>query len=133
MRTLGQFQTSLIFLPQNFIHKKSIKSIKSTKSTKTQTSEQVTFLLLDAFYAHKNATFFGFVHLYAFCLLVCFLFACLLFACLFAQSLFVKKNKKKITKMKNKEIWNCPNGLIHITTESRVIFAGLKTSYFCVP
>ena len=96
MRTLGQFQTSLIFLPQNFIHKKStksIKSIKSTKSTKTQTSEQVTFLLLDAFYAHKNATFLVFVHLYAFCLLVC--------SKSFRKK---KKKKKKKKKMENEEV-----------------------------
>ena len=43
------------------------KSIKSIKITKTQISEQATFLPLDAFYAHKNAAFFVFVCLYAFC------------------------------------------------------------------
>ena len=54
---------------------KSIKSIKSTKSTKsikitkTQISKQATFLPLDVFYGHKNAAFFVFVRLYAFCVL----------------------------------------------------------------
>ena len=50
-----------IFLRENFNHKKSVKS------TKTQTSEQATFLPLGGFYAHKNAAFFVFVCLYAFC------------------------------------------------------------------
>ena len=47
-----------------FMPIKSIKSIKSTKSTKRQTSD---FLPLRCFYAHKNAVFFVFVRLYAFC------------------------------------------------------------------
>ena len=69
MRLLGQFQ----FFTRKFYAQKSTKNIKSTKSTKTQTSEQATFLPLDVFYAHKNATFFvfvrsyGFVCLFAFC------------------------------------------------------------------
>ena len=39
------------------------ESIKSTKSTKCQTSD---FPPLRYFYAHKNAVFFVFIHLYAY-------------------------------------------------------------------
>ena len=41
--------------------------MKSIKNKKTQTSEQATFLPLDVFYVHKNAAFFVFVRLNAFC------------------------------------------------------------------
>ena len=47
------------------------KSTKSIKITKTQISEQAAFLTLDVFYAHKNATFFVFVRLYAFYAFFC--------------------------------------------------------------
>ena len=50
-----------------FHTQKSTKSTKSIKITKTQISEQATFLTLDVFYAHKNAVFFVFVRLHAFC------------------------------------------------------------------
>ena len=47
----------------------SIKSIKSTKSTNVK---QATFFL-DVFYGHKNAGFFVFVRLHAFCAFCAFL------------------------------------------------------------
>ena len=82
MRLLGQFQTSLFFYE------------KISSKQKAQKCKQAIFFPLNVFYAHKNAAFFVFVHLfafYAFCLLEIF-------------------SKKK------KEVWKCPKSLIFIIT-----------------
>ena len=43
------------------------KHKKCKKRKKAQNSKQAAFFLLDPFYAHKNAVFFVFIRLYAFC------------------------------------------------------------------
>ena len=55
MRLLRQFQTYLFFYE------------KISSKQKAQKCKQATFFPLDAFYAHKNAAFFVFIHLFAFC------------------------------------------------------------------
>ena len=40
---------------------------KILSKQKTQKRKQATFFPLGAFYAHKNAAFFVFIHLFAFC------------------------------------------------------------------
>ena len=54
-----------IFFTRKFYTHKKHKN--SGKSTKTQTSEKATFFPLDVFYAHKNAAFFVFGCVNAFC------------------------------------------------------------------
>ena len=72
MRLLGQFQTSLFFYE------------KISSKQKAQKCKQAIFFPLNVFYAHKNAAFFVFVHLFAFITLLIYKY---LFVFVFAELL----------------------------------------------